>query len=458
MVEVTSEKPMSVLFGGGTGTIGGNAVVLRVGKENVSQYLFDFGVNTDKYHSWRTLNSEPRSIEDLRRRGLVSQFDLNFRAAFLSHAHPDHYLGLLALYKSKYKLDAIWSSKTTSRLVKEIQFVKKPFHLDAFVVGDYYEDSPPSADLTIKISVYPVDHDVPGACCFFVIVNGSMIIYTGDFRDHGFLSQMLERQFWEYADLLESKYRFHSRIVICEGTNFGLPFDLRPQKDIDDRLSNILTNYSNDLVALIINHDGLWDFFSAVQVAKQNESGCQRKIVLCKTLIGYFEKIQEEFIEDYRRVVSEDNIDLFMNMLDCRQFLIYDPKKDDSLDLLRKIADSPSAYLLLLTRNDAFSALERIAAFSQNISGCCILSFSASDSAERIFAEYIGHLGFCVERTNAFSRGHVSPHNLVEILKRINPTKVFIMHTLAPKGLKKFLGAHLDSEIITPIEGIPYAI
>lgn len=460
MVDVTSDLSSEVTFEGGTDTIGGNAVVLRVKKKNmISQYLFDFGVSTDEYRPQQKLNSIPESIEDFRRRGLISDFDLNFRACFLSHAHLDHYIVLPALYRSKYRPNAIWTTKTTSCLVKGVQFVKKPFHLDPFGIGDYYEDTVTVNDegLNVKVALYPVDHDVPGACCFFVMVDNSLIIYTGDFRDHGFLSGALRRQFWEYAKLLQSKNRFRSCTVICEGTNFGLPFDFRPQKDFDERVKDILNRYAKDLVALIINQDGLWDLFSTIQVAETIKAGRQRKVVLTKSLSRFLDKIRSEFLEDYKRVVTKEKLDLFQVMMNYRRFLIYDPGRSDSIELLRAISSNPSNYLLFFTRNEAFRALEKIAMFSGNAGGCCILSFSA-DSVARTFAENIGQLGFCVEKTNALARGHVSPHKLVDILRSIKPTKVFVMHTLAPKGLKSFLEAHLSCEINAPSKGTPYDI
>ena len=453
---------LAVTFQGGTNTIGGNAVVLKVKSENkVFRYLFDFGVTMEKYRLHKTLNSKPESIEDFQRRGLIPDFNMKFRACFLSHAHPDHYIVLPALYHSKSRPNAIWATRTTSRLIKSVQFVAKPLHLDPFRIGDYYEDSI-SRGLNVKVALYPVDHDIPGACCFFVIVDGSLVVYTGDFRDHGFLSATLKRQFWHYAKQLQSKNRFRSRTVICEGTNFGLPFDFRPQRDFDERVRDILSHYTKDIVALIINQDGLWDLFSTLQIAKKSKAGRSRKIVLAKSLSSFLDKIRREFLGDYKRVVAKENLDLFQVMMNYRRFLTYDARKDTSIELLREISRNPANYLLFLTRNEAFRALERIAMFSKNVGGCCILSFSASqgpsDSVTRTFAENIGQLGFCVERTNALARGHVSPHKLVDILNFIQPTKVFVMHTLAPEGLKAFLDAHLNCEIIAPSEGVSYEL
>lgn len=460
VVNVTRGLSSEVIFEGGTNTIGGNAVVLRVKKKNIiSQYLLDFGVSTDEYRPQQKLNSIPESIEDFRRRGLISDFDLNLKACFLSHAHLDHYVAFPALYRSRYRPNAIWTANTTSCLVKGVEFVKKPFHLDPFGAGDYYEDIITTNDkaLSVKAALYPVDHDIPGACCFFVTVDNSLIIYTGDFRDHGFLSDALKRQFWEYAKLLQSKKRFKSCTVICEGTNFGLPFDFRPQRDFDERLKDILNNYASDLVALIINQDGLWDLFSTIQIAKKIKAGRKRRLVLTRSLSRFLGKIQSEFMEDYRRVVTKDKLDLFRVMMDHRRFMIYDPQRSDSAELLRTISANPSDYLLFFTRNEAFRALEMIAKFSGNAGGCCILSFSAG-SVLRTFAENIAQLGFCVEKTNALARGHVSPHKLVDILRYIKPTKVFVMHTLAPEGLRAFLKAHLNCEVIAPSKGVSYEI
>lgn len=461
-MNLKSGSLVTVIFEGGINTIGGNAVVLKVAGKNTSfQYLFDFGVSMDEYRSQRTLHSEPDTIEDFRRRGLISEFDLNFRACFLSHAHLDHSIALPALYNSKSRPEAIWATKTTSRMVNGVQFVEKPLHIDPFEKGDYYEDSvAKDSGLDVRISLFPVDHDVPGACCFFVIAENSLLIYTGDFRDHGFLSKVLKKQFWHYAELLQSRNKFRSCTVICEGTNFGLPFDFRPQKDFDQRVREILSKYSNDLISLIINPDGLWDLFSTIQTVQGSSSN--RQIVISKSISTFLNRIRSSLLEDYRRVVIKKGLRLFQSMMNLNRFLIYEPRRGDSVELLRKISENPSKYLLFLTRNDAFEALEKIAMFSNRVGGCCILSFSTfegtSDSAVRAFAEAIGRIGFVVEKTNVLARGHVSPHRLVDILSLIKPSKVFVMHTLAPEGMKAFLESHLNCEVIAPSRGVAYNI
>lgn len=261
---------------------------------------------------------------------------------------------------------------------------------------------------------------------------------------------------------MQSRNKIRSCNVICEGTNYGLPFDFRPQKDFDERLEDILDHYAKELVALIINQNGLWDLFSAIQITKASEAGQSRKIVISKNLAVFIDKVRNGFLDDYRNVVKAEGRDIFRTMMSLRRFEVYDQARSDSIELLRTIAKDPSGYILFLTRNDAFNALEKIALFSATVGGCCILSFSAeegtSDSITRTFAENICRLGFCVEKTNALARGHVSPHKLVDILTYIKPTRVFTMHTLAPRGLKSFLEAHLNCEVIAPALGVPYKI
>lgn len=74
------------------------------------------------------------------------------------------------------------------------------------------------------------------------------------------------------------------------------------------------------------------------------------------------------------------------------------------------------------------------------------------------FAEGLGQIGFCVEKTRALARGHISPHRLAKILEIIDSDKVFIIHTLAPDGLRSFLASHLVSEVYAPSKGKAYII
>jgi hypothetical protein len=115
-----------------------------------------------------------------------------------------------------------------------------------------------------------------------------------------------------------------------------------------------------------------------------------------------------------------------------------------------------------LTRNEAFDALDKICVLSGYAGGCCILSFSANESIGgstiNTFAEGIGHIGFSVEKTRALARGHIYPHRLSRILDVISPDRVFVMHTLAPDGLKSFLTSHLECEVVAPLKGRNYSI
>jgi len=458
---VADNAGQEIIFQGGTETIGGNTVVLKVtGGGKAFQYLFDFGVAEEHYQPHYVPSSRPNSIDEFRFRGLIPEFDLNMRACFITHAHSDHCSVLPALYASKYKPEAIWATRTTSRLIGGVQFVEKSLFLDPFGKGDYYEDLQAKEEsLKLRVALYPVDHDIPGACCFFAVLGESLVVYTGDFRAHGFLSIYLEKQFWQYAKELQIRYKLKKLIIVCEGTNFGLPFDHRPQEDLDQRINEILRIYPNDLVTLIINSDGLWDLFSVLVSSGAYSSRC---IVISEHIAQFLRKIRQRdsFIEDYRHVVTQDGFSNFQYLSDPIRFHVYDSRHARSIELLRKIAQESSKYLLFLTRFDAYDALEKISMFSHGMRGCCTLGFSGGDeTAEapmRAYAKALGRLGYCIEKTNVLARGHVSPHDLADILKSLKPAKVFLIHTLAPDGLKAFLEPRLDCEVIAPSEGVSY--
>jgi mRNA degradation ribonuclease J1/J2 len=458
---VAGNAGQEIIFQGGTETIGGNTIVLKatVGGK-FFQYLFDFGVAEEQYQPHYVMSSKPDSIDEFRFRGLIPEFDLNMRACFITHAHSDHCSVLPALYASKFKPQAIWATRTTSRLISGVQFVEKSLLIDPFEKGDYYEDPQAKQEgLKLRVALYPVDHDIPGACCFFAVLGESLVVYTGDFRAHGFLSIYLEKQFWQYAKELQTSYKLKRLIVVCEGTNFGLPFDYRPQKDLDQRIKEILRIYPNDLVSLVINRDGLWDLFSVLVSTGAYRT---RYIVISEHIAQFLRKIEQRnsFLEDYRHVVTQDGFNNFQYLSDPIRFQVYDSRHARSLELLRKIAERPSKYLLFLTRFDAYDALEKISIFCHGTRGCCILGFSGEDeTAEapmRAYAAALGRLGYCVEKTNVLARGHVSPHDLADILKSLKPAKVFLVHTLAPNGLKAFLEPRLDCEIIAPSKGVSY--
>ena len=180
----------------GTNQIGGSSVIIAT--EN-AKVVIDFGSE---------LNDNPQKLEVC---GLTSgKSDIN--AVFFSHNHGDH-VGLIdtinndiPIYMGKTSLELL---KMFAERTKERQYKLKT--LDRVKTFEKEEK------ITIKdiiVTPYYVDHSAFDAYMFLIEAEGKKILYTGDFRDHGFIG----RKGFEYT-LMNHIGKVDA--VICEGTTLN---------------------------------------------------------------------------------------------------------------------------------------------------------------------------------------------------------------------------------------------
>lgn len=454
-------------YGGVNGTIGGNAIVVKtVFDGKVRQYLFDFGIPPREYGLALSLGLDQNcSLDDLIQMKLVTRFeDFNFRACFITHAHKDHYLALPALFNSKSRPLTIWASKTTSRIIKQyfnkIEFTESILHSDPIAAGQYYQDLHSELPGGFSVVPYPVDHDVPGACCYSVLTDKSMITYTGDFRDHGPLSKLMSRQFWVYLnDIAKSR----NRILITEGTNYGLPYSHWSDEHFQDRIRDILEVYSDELIVFTLDRDGVWDLLTCVKAILFSQPITKRKIIVSQEIITFLSKVEQSFVDDYAHVIDGMEANCTMYLRRDKFIVVNLNSEDRAQGLLREIAKSPSDFIIIATKKDSMRIMRGVSMFQTRPGGCCVMSFSSGDedpeeNFAHQFAKSAADLGYSVERTNAPVRGHISPHKLLDVIQNLRPNKIFIVHTLSPLGLQDFILRHTNAEVIVPSLNTPMQI
>jgi len=449
-------------YGGVEGSIGGNALALELKKgEKSLSYFFDFGVNLESRRKYIELRGEPpETLEEYQRSGFLPELEkTEVRACFVSHGHTDHYIALKALVSSAWAPQTIWSSKTTKLFLGNLESQMRQFALvyDPFErKSNYYDQKALEMGDALEVGPFPVDHSVPGSCAYIIETRGVILLYTGDFRCHGPLTKNLDFQFWDYVKKRRDGKKL---ILLTEGTNFGTAVRHTTEESVKERLRSILKEYSRHVLVIVITEKDMWRL-SLIQEVVQEENSAgrsQRRLLYAPSIAKQVNQVSHAFRDDYGRILPPQLIDQYF-----KRFVIPDEQRFTTESLGQVIWD-PSKFLIVTDRRGGFKTCDMIVAKLKyrGGGGACILSLSEIFEEEagistREYARTVAELGFNVEELH--SSGHVFPSDLVRVVKTLQPDEVYLMHTLAPGGLRQFLKAHLGIDAITPEVGRSYVM
>jgi mRNA degradation ribonuclease J1/J2 len=448
-----------VFYGGVEGKIGGNIVALSANlDEDKYTFLFDMGLNPEEYYQRTRYKVELRTLKQLQRWKLVPKFE-NFgevRACFISHAHSDHCKALTAFLDSGLRGPKfVWSSHTTKKIIGNNTIRSFDLTVKPFEEGIFYEDvTLKNKKLNLKVAPFPTDHSILGSCAWIVEIKNWIIVYTGDFRDHGHLSAYLKEknQFWTYVKK-RSVSKKKKVIVITEGTNFGIPGRFCTETQLKRRFGDLLNNFRSELVTIVVSEKDLWRVLTVNEVISASNRKQKRYIFYDSTVAKLCRKAYETFQKDYEALVPS------LDFLKLRNTLFVKKEQEISDDVLLRAASNPSKFVFVVTVSKAFPTLDQIA--RRNAGGCCILSLSEgmgemTGIPVKDYAKEIAELGFSVEELH--SSGHIYPNRLIRILEKINPEKIFIIHSLAPEGFCKFVESRVGINCYAPLIGENFEI
>ena len=179
----------------GTNQIGGSSVIIATKNAKV---VIDFGSE---------LNDNPQKLAV----GGLTSGKSDIDAVFFSHNHGDH-VGLIdtinndiPIYMGKTSLELLkmFAERTKERqyTLKTLDRVKTFEKEDKIMIKD------------IVVTPYYVDHSAFDAYMFLIEAEGKEILYTGDFRDHGFIGKGFEPVLQNHVGKVDA--------VICEGTTLN---------------------------------------------------------------------------------------------------------------------------------------------------------------------------------------------------------------------------------------------
>jgi len=298
----------SLTFYGGVGEIGGNKILL---KDQDTRVFLDFGMSFNQSSKYFSEFLKPRKCnglgdyfatellpdipgvyrEDYLRHMGREKEDQLVDAVLISHAHIDH----IAYVHHLRKEVELWMSKGSRAIMQMFQDTRaggendlleyvpcfemrlkdkgegytKTTRKDGFeyrpVKVFEYGEKFKVGDL--EVVAYEVDHSLPGAAAFLIHASEGNILYTGDFRFHGYLGdktrEMVEAVSGEGVD-----------VVITEGTRIESTSGTSEAEVYDNAKS--LVDGTGELVVTTFPVRDLTRFTTFHKIARETD----RKLVI----------------------------------------------------------------------------------------------------------------------------------------------------------------------------------
>ena len=324
-------------FFGGVNEIGGNKILLEDGDARI---FLDFGMSfgqSGKYFSEFLNARKCNGIQDFIKTGLLPDLEGIYRqdylrhmgrkkedrtidAVIISHAHMDH-VSYVHHIRSDIEIilspgsHAILSSLQESGRSgwQDYLTVTPSFMIKEKTRGDGYtkvtsRDGVINRPLRVlesgekhqigdlEIIPYAVDHSLPGATAYLIHTSEGTILYTGDFRFHGYFGH-------KTSEMVETVSSERIDIVITEGTRINEETGTSEQ-DVYDQAKEIIRG-SKGLAVLTFPPRDLTRLLTFYRIAKE----VGRSLVIGfrqANLLEYFSKISDEFPS-----VDDQNIRIF---------------------------------------------------------------------------------------------------------------------------------------------------
>ena len=454
----------SLTFYGGVNEIGGSKILLQ---DNCTKIFLDFGMGFgtrgkffEEFLTPRTANG----IGDFLVTGLLPDIKGVYRddllihhgrsaeepdidAVILSHAHADHANYISFLHEdipihcgetAKLILEAVEEQSKRNIENEVLNFKTRPLFrkdyrkppvertLNTFRTGDKLKIG------SLEIEPVHVDHSVPGAYGFIIHTSAGAVIYTGDLRLHGNNPQMTN-------DFVERARESKPVAMITEGTRIDVEKDNSTEKTVYDTAGKIVSD-SRGLVIADFNFKDVDRFRTFYKIAM--ESG--RKMV-----IGFKHAcFLERYASDKKLNVpgsTGENIMILKQKLGTGTYadsdysnykFIKDRLNYPNLITADEIRENEQDYILVLNFwyfNNLVDLKPKKGAYIHSLSEP--FNEEMEISFERM-KNWLDH--FNLEFYQAHCSGHAPRSELLEIIRKINPKKLYPVHTEHPEIFAKY--------------------
>lgn len=496
-----TEKSVRLTLLGGVNEVGGNIVLLGDLKYEVKVFL-DFGIKIKKYKNEYERDQYPSSIDELVRLYLLPNEDhiqlenlyikefkcakqnvkieiknngqinadnrlSNLDGIFISHPHKDHYFGLSFINRTI----PIYTGVVTKRIIRaycksskvSIENNFNGLNWQPFRTGDIIDIK------GMKIIPFHVDHSIPGAYGFIIYTSAGPVVYTGDFRRHGPLSNMTEEflnetkthsTFLTKGELDREQKNLISegiKVLICDGTKIHKGI-VESEQEVEENLNKLFA--SNPFDFILVKYDRIdWDRFRTFSGMAKKYGW---KYIITEMDAYFYYLLNKKAVHETMKepnILNDDHIHILKRgttrykwQEKIRQIIYKKGKEDRFLDYqdIKSLGGKFVVYIThlpnILMNNLDFS--RRGLFISSSIDPYSEEFYDNTHSIRRKLEPY----GIPAYRAQA--SGHATPHDIINFIEEIKPKFLIPIHTEHPQFFKK-LFQKSDIQVILPTKNKP---
>lgn len=448
MALMPSPSRTQITFYGGVNEIGGNKILIE---DKDIRVMLDFGMSyAERRRFFLEPLLSPGDEQDLLELGILpnirgiyefEESEPSINAILISHAHGDHW-GYISFLKRGIP---IYCGETCSQILSAVSTTRVR-HFESDIRGLQFRTF--KTGNTIKIGCIDatpchVDHSIPGAYGFVIRTSHGSLAYSADFRMHGTKPQ-LTRDFAEMAAKCDPD------VMLAEGTNI-LGGEVASEPDVRSKLSYVVSNTKNIVLANFSNVDvdRIRTFY---EVAKEND----RVLAISLKQAFILNQLSADPALGLPKILDSDrNLVVFRRSkkryYDWEESVMARAEAVDSSELREK----QDKYVVAFSMPD-FKELVDIRPKAGSV---FILSMSEPFNEEQEFEferlrNWLDHFGLPMYHIHC--SGHIMPGELKATIERIEPRKLFPIHTEYPGLYAKYMSDVAKIEL--PSKGRRYEL
>lgn len=481
-------EQVSLRLLGGVDEVGGNIVLLEDFEYDVKLFL-DFGINIKKFKQAYDVRQHPSSIDELVNLNIIpnekslpvdnlytkqvgadkdkfidKNYPSNLDAILISHSHKDHFLGIsfvnrtIPIYTGFVTKKIINAFYRSAKRTLDNNFGRLKWQ--TFRTGDILDIK------GLKIVPIHVDHSIPAAYGFIIYSSAGPIVYTGDFRMHGPLSNMTE-EFLE--EICSNKLYLSSenlnqeqkevisngvKILICEGTKINKGV-VESEESVKNNLERLFQRNPFDYI--LVKYDRIdWDRFRTFSHIAEKYGW---KYIITERDAYFYYHLNKGAIHETMKdpnIINDEHIYILKKGIaryrwqeKIRQ-VIYRKNQQDRFLEYEQLKELEKNYFIYITHlyDDLMDNL------NLNLRGLFISS-SIDPYVEEFYdntntiCKKLLDIGIPAYRIHA--SGHATSHDLINFINQVEPEILIPIHTDHTDFFKKFFQKSGIKVIITEI-------